>query len=384
MIKPNEYMHPEDAKALRELESIPGFPTLVKKVLALGLEKLQYGINMASAIRLSPTQLPEIYNRLPPICEKLGIKEPEFYLSMDPYPNAWTFGDTKIFVTVTSGLLQLLNDEEIDAVIAHECGHIACRHVLYHSLAHYILSGADNLGVLGLLSIPIQLASLYWERKSELSCDRAGSLVTSPEVVASTMARLSGGPIDITEKIDLEEWARQADQYDAIRNDGIWNKTLQIYAIAQQNHPFAAVRVREILKWGKSEQYQRLIGINPTDIARTVEMPSTPPGNSATSAATNYSKTLNISIFMLFNEQGIINIDEIVANHPSWKKMMDDGVITAEEVHEQAQVVIGLLKKIDDTFSESQKALVEQLLTELSVLFAASHVNAIQEISKDI
>lgn len=268
MIKPNEYMHPEDAKALRELESIPGFPTLVKKVLALGLEKLQYGINMASAIRLSPTQLPEIYNRLPPICEKLGIKEPEFYLSMDPYPNAWTFGDTKIFVTVTSGLLQLLNDEEIDAVIAHECGHIACRHVLYHSLAHYILSGADNLGVLGLLSIPIQLAILYWERKSELSCDRAGSLVTSPEVVASTMARLSGGPIDITEKIDLEEWARQADQYDAIRNDGIWNKTLQIYAIAQQNHPFAAVRVREILKWGKSEQYQRLIGINPTDTAR--------------------------------------------------------------------------------------------------------------------
>lgn len=268
MIKPNEYMHPEDAKALRELESIPGFPALVKKVLALGLEKLQYGINMASAIRLSPTQLPEIYNRLPPICEKLGIKEPEFYLSMDPYPNAWTFGDTKIFVTVTSGLLQLLNDEEIDAVIAHECGHIACRHVLYHSLAHYILSGADNLGVLGLLSIPIQLAILYWERKSELSCDRAGSLVTSPEVVASTMARLSGGPIDITEKIDLEEWARQADQYDAIRNDGIWNKTLQIYAIAQQNHPFAAVRVREILKWGKSEQYQRLMGINPTGTAR--------------------------------------------------------------------------------------------------------------------
>ena len=268
MIKPNEYMHPEDAKALRELESIPGFPTLVKKVLALGLEKLQYGINMASAIRLSPTQLPEIYNRLPPICEKLGIKEPEFYLSMDPYPNAWTFGDTKIFVTVTSGLLQLLNDEEIDAVIAHECGHIACRHVLYHSLAHYILSGADNLGVLGLLSIPIQLAILYWERKSELSCDRAGSLVTSPEVVASTMARLSGGPIDITEKIDLEEWARQADQYDAIRNDGIWNKTLQIYAIAQQNHPFAAVRVREILKWGKSQQYQRLMGINPTDTAQ--------------------------------------------------------------------------------------------------------------------
>ncbi|MGM9833424.1 MAG: hypothetical protein ACI31A_07055 [Candidatus Limisoma sp.] len=86
---------------------------------------------------------------------------------------------------------------------------------------------------------------------------------------------------------------------------------------------------------------------------------------------------------MLFNEQGIINLDEIVANHPSWKKMMADGVITAEEVQEQAQVVIDLLKKIDDSFSESDKALVEQLLTELSVLFAASHTHDIQEITKE-
>ncbi len=100
--------------------------------MALGFEQLQYGMNMATAIRLSPTQLPKLYNHLPPICEKLGIAEPEFYLQMDPVPNAWTFGDTKIFITITSGLVELLNDEELDAVIAHECGHILCHHVLYH------------------------------------------------------------------------------------------------------------------------------------------------------------------------------------------------------------------------------------------------------------
>lgn len=257
MITPQEYMHPEDAKALRELESIPGFPALVKKVLSLGLETLQYGINMASAIRLSPTQLPEIYNRLPPICERLGIAEPEFYLQMDPNPNAWTFGDTKIFVTVTSGLVEMMSDEELTTVVAHECGHIACRHVLYHSIAGYLLQGTG--GFLGKLSLPIQYAILYWERKSELSCDRAASLVTSPQSVASTMAKLAGGPKSITAGISLEEWARQADQYDAICNDGIWNKALQVYAISAQNHPFTAVRVREILKWAESEPYQNII-----------------------------------------------------------------------------------------------------------------------------
>ena len=105
MIKPAEFIHPEDAAALRQLESIPGFPALVKKIMALGFEQLRYGMNMATAIRLSPTQLPKLYNHLPPICEKLGIPEPEFYLQMDPVPNAWTFGDTKIFITMTSGLV---------------------------------------------------------------------------------------------------------------------------------------------------------------------------------------------------------------------------------------------------------------------------------------
>ncbi len=255
---PSEFIHPEDAAALRQLESIPGFPSFVKSILALGLEKLQYGINMASSVRLSETQLPEIYRHLPPICEKLGIAEPEFYLTMDPRPNAWTFGDTRIFITVTSGLLEMMNSDELDAVIAHECGHILCRHVLYHSVARYILSGADSLGLLGKLTIPIQLAFLYWQRKSELSCDRAGAIVTSPETVSRTMARFSAGPRHLTERLDLKEWASQAEKYDEIWNSTNWNKALQIYAIAGQDHPFAAVRVREILKWEKTDEYRRL------------------------------------------------------------------------------------------------------------------------------
>ena len=75
MITASDFIHPEDAAALEQLESIPGFPTFVKKILELGLEQMQYGINMASAIRLSPTQLPHLYNRLPPICQKLGIRK---------------------------------------------------------------------------------------------------------------------------------------------------------------------------------------------------------------------------------------------------------------------------------------------------------------------
>ena len=67
MISLSDFIHPEDEAALRTLESIPGFPALVKKFLQISLEKMKYGINMASTIRLSPTQLPHLYNHLPPI-----------------------------------------------------------------------------------------------------------------------------------------------------------------------------------------------------------------------------------------------------------------------------------------------------------------------------
>ena len=163
----------------------------------------------------------------------------------------------------------MMDDEELDAVIAHECGHILCRHVLYHSVAEYLLSGADALGILGSLAAPIKFAIWYWYRKSELSCDRCASIVTSPEIVARTMARLAGGPKAITNNINMAEWAQQADKYDEIYNDGLWNKTLQISVTMAQSHPFSAVRVREIFKWGNSSQYRNLI--NNPHTANTTE-----------------------------------------------------------------------------------------------------------------
>lgn len=267
-MQPSDFIHPEDAAALRQMENIPGFASLIKKILAIGLENLQYGVNMASAIRLSERQLPDIYKHLSPICEKMGIPEPEFYLQMDPNPNAWTFGDTRIYITVTSSLVEMMSEEELDAIIAHECGHILCRHVLYHTIARWLSSGLANLGILGAIATPVQFAMYYWSRKSELSADRAASIITNPEIVASTMARLSGGPKSLTSRINLEEWARQADDYDKIQNDGLWNKTLQLAVIAGLDHPFSAVRVREILKWGDSEQYAMIKnGGSPSDFS---------------------------------------------------------------------------------------------------------------------
>ena len=134
-ILPREYYHDQDRQALEALKEIPGFTGALKAFMKVFNEKMMHGLNMSSKIRLGPEQLPEIYAYLPPICTALGIEEPEFYLEMDPFPNAYTYGDSQVFITVTSGLLEHMEEDEIKAVLAHECGHIACRHVLYHTMA---------------------------------------------------------------------------------------------------------------------------------------------------------------------------------------------------------------------------------------------------------
>lgn len=258
----SNFIHPEDAVALKTLESIPGLSRVVKSVMDIGLEQLMNGLNLAMKVRLSPQQLPQYYNLLPPICEQLGIEEPDFFLEMNPDPNAYAFGDTQTSITITSGIVELMTMEELRAVLAHECGHIACHHMLYRTIAYLMANASGMIEALSNLALPIKYALLYWERKSELSCDRAAAYVMGPQVTASMLARLAGGSKNNTANLDLVELAHQADEYDALCKRGFWNKTLQSYAVMKQNHPFANVRIREMLLWVDSDEYKDLVALH--------------------------------------------------------------------------------------------------------------------------
>ena len=249
-----DFIHPEDA-----LKSIPVLPQVIKSFMDLGIEQLTTGLNMASKVKLSPTQLPELYNILPPICELLDIKEPDFYLEMDPIPNAYAFGDTQTAITITSGLVEMMSGEELRGVVAHECGHIVCHHMLYHTLAYMLANATGMVEKLASLAAPLHYALMYWSRKSELSCDRVAAFIVGPQPAFSMLARLAGGPKSITSKLNLVELAEQADLYDTLCKSGLWNKALQTYAVLNQDHPYTSVRLRELLKWTDTPQYKSLL-----------------------------------------------------------------------------------------------------------------------------
>ena len=71
----------------------------------------------------------------------------------------------------------------------------------------------------------------------------------------SIQLRLAGGPKVLTDTVNIEEWANQAEQYEEIRGGSLWNRFLQMGATMMLDHPFAAVRVREALNWAKTDEF---------------------------------------------------------------------------------------------------------------------------------
>lgn len=252
-----KFIHPEDRAALEKLKAIPLLDTVVRQYLKYFAEDMLHGINMASKIKLGPSQLPDIYAVLADVCAKLDIPIPEFYLEMDPQPNAYTCGDVKPFVVINSGIVDLLCPDELKSVIAHECGHILCHHVLYHMLADVILSTGGGIASIfgaGLVTEPLKWALTYWVRRSEFSADRVAAYVMGDaDVVARTMMRLAGGGTKITSAVNMEEFMRQAVEYNKFIRDSDKSSFLQNWMIKDLDHPYPAIRAAEVVKWFKCE-----------------------------------------------------------------------------------------------------------------------------------
>ena len=68
---------------------------------------------------------------------------------------------------------------------------------------------------------------------------------------------------------------------------------------------------------------------------------------------------------MLFDKEGILNIDELVAQRPTFRKIMEDQIVTDDELTNQANLVVNLLKKLEQTLSPGQLSEVENLLAHI-------------------
>jgi len=98
-------------------------------------------LSMYSAQPVSETENPEIYRRVAPIvrnlCQRMELPMPKLYVIPEQSPNAFATGRNPSHASVafTSGILQIMNDQEIEGVVAHELGHVLHRDILISSVA---------------------------------------------------------------------------------------------------------------------------------------------------------------------------------------------------------------------------------------------------------
>lgn len=261
-LKADEFRHPLDLQATNTLKQLPGLDLIIRGLLGGVGEQFFLINNIASSILINQQQLPHLHNLLLEACQTLDLEPPQLYLKQNPIPNAYTFAmrGKQPFMVIHTSLIEILNEREIQAVMAHELGHLKCEHGVYLTLANLIVLGANLLPILGnLLTKSLQEKILEWGRCAELSCDRAALLAAQdPKVVMSVLMKLTGGSPSIASQLNLEAFIEQARTYDQIGQNDL-GKMLKVSQTQQLTHPVPILRAREIDLWASSIQYEKLI-----------------------------------------------------------------------------------------------------------------------------
>ena len=250
--------HPADRAALAALRKLPLFDQVLRALFGFFGEKPIRLAFQANAVRVGPNQFPRIWDLYCEVCDTLDTPTRyPLFVSQNPIVNAGAYGMKEPFIIMNSGSLLLLSDEQVAYVLGHEVGHVMSDHVLYKTMtALLVILAGIGFPIVGLAARAILVGLLEWNRKSELSADRAGLLaIQDPEVVMSSMLKMAGGGSD--EETSLPEFIRQAEEY---RDTGdVADQVFKILNLLGQTHPFWVLRLSELRAWIEEGEYDRVL-----------------------------------------------------------------------------------------------------------------------------
>jgi Zn-dependent protease with chaperone function len=248
---------------------------------------------LAAAVRVSDKQFTRLHAIHTDAVRILDLPfTPELFVVQDASVNAWTLGLDRPFIVLTSGTLDLLDDDELRVVIGHELGHVLSGHALYSSMLFILLrmTGAASwipFGNVGLATIVHALKE--WYRKAEVSSDRAGLLVSQDPAAATRVhMKLAGG--SHVHDMDLTAFLAQAEDYEA--EGDVREGVIRILNLLATTHPFSALRALEIKRWVESGDYSRILDGN---YPRRGDDPTVTFADEVKAAAVSYRDTLNRS-----------------------------------------------------------------------------------------
>jgi len=260
-ISPSAWEHPADRAALAAFSSLPLAGELMRRVIGSTTERSLRLAALANAARAGDSQFANLHGLLKDVAGRLDLKPvPELYIRLDPSPDARTLGVDRPFIMLSSGALDLWDEEELASILAHEVGHILSGHVVYKTLLALLIEAsamiAGNIPLAGAAITAASAALKEWDRKSELSADRASLIATqnAPLAFRCLMKSAAGPRIG---QMDLNEFFRQANEYEA-SSEGL-DSLFKFLDLLDETHPFPVTRMTALQEWEKSPAYAAIL-----------------------------------------------------------------------------------------------------------------------------
>jgi Zn-dependent protease with chaperone function len=312
-ISAKAYEHPADRAATSALRSIPLMDRLLKTLSELGLEKRHRQILLGNAVRLGTDQVPAVWDLHCDAAAALDIDPPLLYVTQTPVANALTIGARSPVVIVFSELVASYQPEEVHAVLAHELGHVLSEHTYYtgalYTLAQ-VLQGVSLIPLAGLPARGLYMALLEWARAAELSSDRAAAIaIGDPQIVCASLMRIAGGALP---DMNLQAFLRQATEY--TEEEDLFARHARFRDELTRPHPFAVRRVRELVGWVGTGEYDRIMA--GSYVRRGEEPPMT---QEFESAVAHYRERFNLMV-----ERTAGGITKLTGQIQSWLSNLTD------------------------------------------------------------
>jgi Zn-dependent protease with chaperone function len=202
---------------------------------------------LGQSVRVSERQFPRIHALARTASDTLGIAMPRVFVVNAPTFNAATYGTNESsFLILHSALVDQYTDAELLTVIGHECGHIHNSHVAYLTALHYLTTMAGFF--LPWVLQPALVALRAWSRRAEITCDRAGMLVSrDTQASERAIAKLAVGSARLFAEFDVEAFLEQHDE----GNRGV-GRYMEVFS----THPWLPKRLLAMRVFADSRLYR--------------------------------------------------------------------------------------------------------------------------------
>ena len=258
-ISARAFEHPADRAATAALHAGPMLDTTVRKLIELGYESSLRQSLLSASVKLGDDQMPDVWADYRAALARLDLPEVyDLYITQYPITQAAAIGSGKPMILVASQTVELCDEVELRTILGHEVGHVLADHVLYLTALQILLAlGTGPLPtVAGLPLLGVKLALLEWFRAAELTSDRAATLVTrDPMATCRTLMVIAAGAT--SRRLNLDAFVRQAADYEDW--DSGWDRLRRLPRELGQTHPVPVRRVRELTRWVRSGEYDRIM-----------------------------------------------------------------------------------------------------------------------------